>query len=330
MPAATTAFAFGPVPSRRLGQSLGVNQIPVKACSYACVYCQVGRTTHLTAARRVFYDPEDVVEEVRGRIQQAREAGERIDYVTVVPDGEPTLDRNLEREIALLKDLGLPVGIITNASLVWREDVRAALGRADWVSLKVDAVTPAVWRRINRPHRSLRLPAILDGLRRFAGTFPGILVTETMLVRGLNDLEEEAAALAGFLGEIHPRTAYLSVPTRPPALKTARGPETAAFNRVYQRLAERLPHVECLIGYEGNAFAFTGDAARDLLGVTAVHPMRREAVQALLHRAQAPWAVVEGLLARGELVETPYGGHLYYVRRLPELGGVDIPLTQGR
>lgn len=165
-------FSFGPVPSRRLGRSVGINHIPAKTCSYACMYCQVGRTTAMQIERRPFFSPEAIVEDVRNRVKQARQENAAIDYLTFVPDGEPTLDLNLGLEIRLLRPLGIPIGVISNSSLIWRDDVRSELANADWVSLKVDAVWEPAWRRINRPHRALSLPAILDGALAFAKTFP--------------------------------------------------------------------------------------------------------------------------------------------------------------
>jgi len=124
-------IAFGPVPSRRLGRSLGVNNIPPKVCTYSCVYCQVGRTIRMQVERRVFYGPEEILQAARDKVERARESGEPIDYLTFVPDGEPTLDVNLGREIELLRSLGIKIAVITNASLIWREDVREALMKAD-------------------------------------------------------------------------------------------------------------------------------------------------------------------------------------------------------
>lgn len=312
------AYAYGPVPSRRLGKSLGINNIPVKVCTYSCVYCQVGRTTKKPIDRGVFYEPGAIYREVQQKVGKAREAGERMDYLAFVPDGEPTLDARLAEEITLVQSLGIPVGVITNSSLLWRADVREALKLADWVSLKVDAVRETTWRRINRPHPALKLSAILEGMLEFAGIFRGKLVSETMLVRGVNDHEDEAREMADFLGRLRPGTAYLSRPTRPPARQGVRGPDEAAFNRVYQVLAEKVPRLETLIGYEGDAFALTGDLEQDLLGITAVHPMRKEAVDRYLERAGETWAVVERLVAQGDLAETTYDGHRFYLRRFNE------------
>ena len=308
--------AFGPVPSRRLGRSLGINNIPPKVCTYSCVYCQVGRTTERRVERRRFYDPEEIVRDVRDKVEKARAAGESIDYLTFVPDGEPTLDVHLGREIEMLRPLGIPIAVITNASLVWREDVRADLMKADWVSLKVDAVQNEIWRRIDRPRRSVQLTAILDGTLEFAGAYAGRLVTETMLVEGVNDGEGCIREVARFLARLRPAIAYLGIPTRPPAETWVYAPGEAAINLIYQVLTDQLERVEYLIGYEGNAFAFTGNAEQDLLSITAVHPMREDAVHEFLLRAEADWSMVYRLIARDQLVETAYRGHKFYVRRL--------------
>lgn len=315
-------IAFGPVPSRRLGRSLGINNIPPKICSYACVYCQLGRTLKMISNRRAFYDPGEIRRAVQERVERTRAAGESIEYLTFVPDGEPTLDRHLGTEIEALKAVGLPVAVITNASLIWRRDVRDHLMGADWVSLKVDAVRDAVWRRINRPHGSLRLADVLRGALRFAREYRGRLVTETMLVAGVNDDEEKVGGVADFLALLKPAAAYLSIPTRPPAEVWVRPPGEPALNRAYHRLREKGLNVEYLIGYESNAFAFTGDVAEDLLSITAVHPMRRDAVGDFLGRAGADWTVVHRLVEEGELVETEYGDHLFYVRKLRMQDGV--------
>ena len=309
-------IAFGPVPSRRLGRSLGVNTIPPKICTYSCAYCQLGRTLKLQARRQAFYKPEAVVAAVQDKVTKARHAGETIDYLTFVPDGEPTLDINLGSEVELLKDLNLPIAVITNASLIWRQDVRAHLLNADWVSLKVDAIQEATWRRINNPHKSLELAAIMEGVLQFAKTYEGTLVTETMLVAGVNDGEDQLAELADYLARLQPGVAYLSIPTRPPAKTWVRAPGEQVLNRAYQRLRERVDRVEYLIGYEGNAFAFTGDVEQDLLSITAVHPMRQDAVNDYLTRAGGNWAVVEHLLEDGQLIETAYGNHRFYLRKL--------------
>jgi len=314
-------LTFGPVPSRRLGRSLGINNIPPKACSYSCVYCQVGPTRTTEIIPREFYTPDQIYQAVEKHLVQTREKGDRVDYLTFVPDGEPTLDSRLSESIERLRPLGIPVAIISNASLIWHEEVRESLMKADWVSLKVDAIDETLWRRINRPHPSLDHQAILDGVSAFTDDFRGTLATESMIVKGLNDNDQTAKDLADFLGKLGPDIAYLSVPTRPPAEKSVHAPDEVTLNRVYQIISQKVNNLELLTGYEGNAFAFTGDVAEDLLSITSVHPMREEAVRKLLDKAGAHWNVVEQLIADEQLKLTEYEGRKFYVRCIPDKSG---------
>ena len=307
-------IAFGPVPSRRLGRSLGINNIPPKVCTYSCVYCQVGRTHTFQVERCPFYEPEDIVKSVRKQVKKAIKKSEPIDYLTFVSDGEPTLDVNLGTEIDLLKSLGIKIGIITNASLIFREDVRTDLMKADWVSLKFDSILKAGWRKINRPHRELELGLILDGMLDFSKIFIGELVTETMLVQGIGIDADILKEMADFLARLNPAKAYLAIPTRPPAENWVRPPAPENINVAFQVFNENLDQVEYLIGYEGNAFAFTGNLEEDLLNITSVHPMRESAVGEFLKKAGADWSVVHQLIAQSKLVETEYAGQKFYLR----------------
>ena len=315
-------ITYGPVPSRRLGRSLGVNNIPPKTCSYSCVYCQVGKTMKMRVERKHFYEPEVIANSVNNKLKQAREKGEPIDYLAFVPDGEPTLDTNLGQEIGLLRGFDIKIAVITNASLMWREDVRQDLQMADWVSLKIDAVTTDTWRQIDRPHKLLNLDKILDGILEFRRIFKGELVTESMLIGDINDTRRELERIAEFIAELNPDRSYLGIPTRPPAKKNINAASEKNINLAYQIFAGRLSNVEYLIGYEGNAFAFTGDIENDLLGITSVHPMREEAVIEFVKKADANWDVVKELIKNGKLIETEYKGRKYYLRKLSQNGGV--------
>jgi wyosine [tRNA(Phe)-imidazoG37] synthetase (radical SAM superfamily) len=144
----------------------------------------------MRSERGSFYGPEEILEAVEAKIAKAEEVNESIDYLTFVPDGEPTIDINLGRAVDLPKTCGFKIAVITNSSLIWREDVRDELSKADWVSLKLDSLRDDVWRRCNRPHRALRLKAILEGMLAFAKMYEGTLTTETMLVKDPNDGEE--------------------------------------------------------------------------------------------------------------------------------------------
>jgi wyosine [tRNA(Phe)-imidazoG37] synthetase (radical SAM superfamily) len=307
-------IAFGPVPSRRLGRSLGINNIPPKHCSYSCIYCQVGPTKMTEIAPRAFYSPEEIRRQVGVRLADLRERGERVDYLTFVPDGEPTLDCQLSEAIDALRGLGLPIAVISNASLIGRTAVRAALARADWVSVKIDCIDESGWRHINRPHPELRLADILSGIRAFAGTFRGTLVSETMLIDGINDSEETIEALARFLTEAGIARAYLAIPHRPPAVSGVHGPDEAVVTRAHACLEARCIKVALLSSYEGEDFALSGDFRRDLLAITAVHPLRESAVRALAEKAHVDLSMLARLLDSGQLRRVVYAGEPFYIR----------------
>ena len=205
---------FGPVPSRRLGSSLGINNIPPKVCTYSCIYCQAGKTLTLQNERQTFYDPDELASEVKERVNELRKRDTKIDYLSFVPDGEPTLDSNLGNIIERIKPLNIKIAVITNGSLINLNDVREELLKADLVSLKVDAATRKTWLRTDRPHKSLDQKAILDGMLEFIAVFKGVIITETMLCKGMNDTEKEMRKIADFLRFLKPAKSF---PNRRPS-----------------------------------------------------------------------------------------------------------------
>jgi len=311
-------LTFGPVPSRRLGQSLGINNIPPKICTYSCVYCQVGRTLNMQINREEFYTVNEIVQSVEKHIKAAQKRGEHIDYLTFVPDGEPTLDCNIGKEIELLKPLGINIAVITNATLLWREDVRSGVSQADWVSVKVDAVSSDIWRKVDRPHRTLQLDKILEGISKFSNSFSGELVTETMLINDINDKTGEFKKIAHFISELKPFKSYLSIPTRPPAEKRVNSASELSITMAYQIFRDHGMDTEYLIGYEGNAFAFTGNVEEDILSIASVHPIREEGVNELLTKAHADWSQIKKLIHEDKLIEVDYQGKKFYMRKLAD------------
>lgn len=309
-------IVFGPVPSRRLGKSLGINNIPPKICSYSCVYCQLGRTLDIRSERMEFYNPQDIYREVSDQTARAGARREAIDYLAFVPDGEPTMDINLGRSIEMLKPLGIKIAVISNASFIWDKDVREALHKADMVSLKVDAVSESMWHKINRPHKNLKLNKILQGISEFSDNFKGKLITETMLLKGTDYSVRDIENIADYIAGLMPEKSYLSVPIRPPAEKWALPAPEEMINRAYQIFNNKPIRTEYLIGYEGNAFAFTGNTEQDLLSITSVHPMRRDAVCEFLQKAGRGWEVIEKLIAEDKLKEAEYGKNKFYIRKI--------------
>ena len=311
-------IVYGPVPSRRLGQSLGINHIPPKVCSYSCCYCQLGRTDKMQIERQEFYSPQTICSEVEQKLQQLRQSGQRVDYLTFVPDGEPTLDLNLGKEISMLKQFRKKIAVITNASLLWREDVRRDLAEADWVSVKIDAVDAEIWRLVDRPHGALDLSTILAGVADFARQYKGKLVTETMLVDGLNDSAEALEKLAEVLAQVRPEIAYLLVPTRPPAESNVRRPSQDRLLEAARAIRRAAGvKVEWITGDEQeDGFFSTGNIVEDLLSITAVHPLRSEIVDEMMKNRPNGETLVDELVKQGLLLEFWYEGKKFFRKKM--------------
>jgi len=314
-------IVFGPVPSRRLGQSLGINNIPPKHCSYSCIYCQLGRTDNMRMERAEFYRPGDIIKTAKDKMDQLKRAGERVDYITFVADGEPTLDKNLGREIELLQSLGTKTAVISNASLIWMDDVKKDLGKADWVSLKVDTVDRNIWRTVDRPHGRLDICRILEGIKDFAVDYKGTLVTETMLVKGLNDSLESISKTADYLADVRPRRVYLLVPSRPPTEGWVKRPGMNSMKQIFAIMSERVgPVVEIIGEDEGDSFFFTDDIVKDILSITSVHPIREDVIDKLLTDRNCSWDAIETLVGQGVLERFDYENKRFYVRKVGERG----------
>jgi wyosine [tRNA(Phe)-imidazoG37] synthetase (radical SAM superfamily) len=270
----------------------------------------------MTIARKSFYKPENIFKQVKKKVHEALSRDECIDYLTFVSDGEPTLDINLGRELSLLKQIGIPRAVITNASLIWQEEVKEDLLEADFVSLKVDSISEDLWRRINRPHKDLTLNTILEGITEFVKEFKGTVVSETMLIDGIS-YGDEFETVTDFLKHLKRLDkAYVAIPTRPPTERWVKPAKEETINAAFQIFSKKLGanRVEYLIGYEGNAFVSTGKVIEDLLSITAVHPMRRESVKQFLRKANSDWNVIEKLLREEKLVMLEYEGNVYYMR----------------
>jgi wyosine [tRNA(Phe)-imidazoG37] synthetase (radical SAM superfamily) len=308
------SLTFGPVPSRRLGRSLGINTIPPKRCTYACVYCQLGRTPNLRLDRHEIFPTDRIVDAVAERLDACARAGERVDALTVVPDGEPTLDLRLGQLLAALHRFELPVAVITNGSLLCRSDVRDALTHADWVSVKVDAARETEWRRVNRPHGRLGFTDVLGGACAFAESRRGTLVTETMLVAGVNDELGHLRELALVLQTLEPDIAFVAVPTRPPAEPWVEPPSTDRMVTAWAMLRERLPRVELLTDTVYDPPARTGELEEDVLAITAVHPLDEHQLAVLSGGSGNGLEVAEQLVADGWLERTEWRGRRFYTR----------------
>lgn len=309
---------YGPVPSRRLGRSLGINNIPYKVCSYNCIYCQIGEVPGQTAKLKSFYNTNEVIQAVEEKLNSLPKS-EKPDYLSLVPDGEPTLDMNLGLLIDGLKQFSIPIAVISNASMLKESSVFNALLKANYVSLKIDSVTESIWKKINRPHIDLDFNEILDSITRFAKLYKNYLVTETMFIKDYNDSEHEIASIAKFIKGLNVKVACLAVPTRPGACKNIEPADEDTLTKAYGIFSDNGVKSEFLTGYEGNEFSSTGNFESDIMSITAVHPMREDAVLKLLHSCNSTKEEVDRLLDAGKIKLTQYRGHNFYSRKFNKL-----------
>jgi len=302
---------FGPVPSRRLGRSLGVDLLPRKTCAYDCIYCQLGRTSAHTAERAPGPPPEEVVEEVRRRLAE----GAAPDYVTISGSGEPALYARLGELIDGLKPLGVPVAVLTGGSLLWRPEVAADLARADLVSPTLCAGSAEVWARVNRPAPDgPDFARMVEGLVAFRAAFAGKLWLEVMLVAGLNDSAEEVRAIAAVAARIRPDRVQLNTAVRPPAESWVR-PVPAARLEALARLFD--PPAEVIAEFPAPAAraAPPGAAAgpAEVLEMLRRHPSTAEDVAAGLGISGAEAGRhLEALRATGRARSVERGGRVYW------------------
>jgi wyosine [tRNA(Phe)-imidazoG37] synthetase (radical SAM superfamily) len=230
-------YIFGPVPSRRLGRSLGVDLIPYKTCTFDCIYCDVGRTTRKTTSRQSYVPPE----EIQGELEFSLSVLEKKpDYITISGSGEPTLNTNIGEIIRKIKDItSTPVAVLTNSSLLSFSEVRRDLLEADLILPSIDAVTPAFFEYINRPHQSLKIEEIISGLIQFRNQYRGQIWLEVVFCRGINDDKEEIERLKGVIERIQPDRVQLNTPVRPPAEEFAYPLTTTQLEEIRKKLGDK-------------------------------------------------------------------------------------------
>jgi wyosine [tRNA(Phe)-imidazoG37] synthetase (radical SAM superfamily) len=277
-------YVYGPVPSRRLGQSLGIDTIPLKTCNWNCVYCQLGRTQPVIYQRADYFPPADILAEVQQAIE-AHQPGE-IDWVTFVGSGEPTLDANIGWLIRQTKTLtDRPVAVITNGSLLHDPQVRYELAAADAVLPTLDAGTSTLYRRINRPHPSVTFRRLVTGLIALRRKYSGRLWVEVMLVRGLNDTEEALQDIASILRRVEPDEIHISLPTRPPAETWVQPADEEGVIRALAILG-KVAHV---LHPAAGRFDLSGheNLTDAVISIITRHPMRQEELERTLEQVAA-------------------------------------------
>jgi wyosine [tRNA(Phe)-imidazoG37] synthetase (radical SAM superfamily) len=268
-------YVFGPVPSRRLGKSLGIDPIPLKTCNWNCVYCQLGRTRPLTNIRRDYIPRRAILDEVKSALS-AHKPGE-IDWITFVGSGEPTLHGGLGWLIRRVKALSnIPVAVITNGALLYLAEIRGELAAADAVLPSLDAGRPELYRKINRPWPKLTFELLLEGLITFKKEYQGKLWIEVMLIKGVNDTEVELTHIAKALDKIQPDEIHLLQPTRPPVETWVKPPDIQSLLRAQAILGTKS---RIMLPTNGT-FELSGNEPllEAIISIITRHPMREEEI----------------------------------------------------
>jgi len=290
---------FGPVPSRRLGQSLGIDPVPLKTCNWNCVYCQLGRSIPLTNKRREYLPREEIIGEVEQALK-THTPGE-IDWVTFVGSGETTLHAGLGwliRQVKALTDF--PVAVITNGSLLYLPEMRQELCLADAVLPSLDAGNARLYRMINRPHPEISFERLTDGMAALRKEYQGKLWVEVMLVRGINDTEEALKEIAERLKDIQPDEVHILQPDRPPAEPWVQPADEEGLLRAHAILGD----VARVIHATSGSFDLSGaETLLDaVIGIIPRHPMREdELIKTLAHASPGEvYATLEELEESGK------------------------------
>lgn len=259
-------YIYGPVPSRRMGKSLGISPIPEKTCNYSCVYCQLGRTNHLANTREEFFPLSEILEELNDYSTK----GQEFDVISIVGEGEPTLYSRLGELIQGIKDmLDKPVAVITNGALLYDKNLREELMSADMVLPSVDAYNESIYKKIDRPYGKLHFNEVSAGLIEFSKEYRGQLYLEIMLVEGINSSDEDIQGFKEYLKEINYDKLYINTPVRPPAESNVKA---VGHDRISHAVKE-LNGISIDMLASGSFYSDTLDTYDAVLSISSRHPL---------------------------------------------------------
>ncbi len=305
---------FGPVPSWRLGQSLGIDPVPLKTCNWNCVYCQLGRTQPVTMRRAKYVAEHAIIEDVKAALESSDARG--IDWVTFVGSGETLLHAKIGwmlKEVKALTDV--PVAVITNGSLLCQPHVRWELAAADAVLPSLDAGSEELYRRINRPHRQATFQRHIEGLMAFRDEYAGKLWVEVMLVRGINDGDHELTDTASQMTRLHPDEIHLNSPKRSPVEPWVEGVDTSAFD-LARKIFDSIAPVK-VVHSNGAEVSLAPDSppVEAVAEIVTRHPLSQaELERALAQREPGRVREIVAQLKKSDQVrEVTRGGKHYWV-----------------
>lgn len=307
-------YVFGPVPSRRLGLSLGCDLAPRKVCSYDCVYCQVGRTDRLTTERASFVPVAELLSEIAAKLK----AGPRPDFITLSGSGEPTLNTALAEIIAGIRKItDVRIAVLTNGSMLSLPEVRAACAGADVVLPTFDAADEQTFRAIHRPAEGVTLEGLTQGLVAFRREFKGQIWLEVFLIAGVNSDEEHTRKLAGLIARINPDRVQLNTAVRPTADAGVRAMTEEELTAVARMLG---PKAEVIADFKRPKAQGGGVKEADVLDMVRRRPVTAQDIASGLGiTAEEARRCVEALLASGRIRREARGTREYY--RAPEESG---------
>jgi len=266
-------YVYGPVPSRRLGRSLGIDPLPLKTCNYQCIYCQLGKTTNFTNERRNYYPKDEILVEIEEAIKQNKD---NFDYITFVGSGEPTLYKDLEELILKAKTFSnKPICVITNGALLHNEEVIKALLHSDIVLPSLDAGDERSFIKINRPHPDIDFESVIQGFIDFRSLFKGKFWIEIMIMKAINDSKKELLKIKEKIDLIKPDKIDINIPIRPPLEKWVKIPDKSIFvllDEIFGSYSDiSLPEI-------GNFYLYSQDFEKELLNIIKRHPMRQNQI----------------------------------------------------
>jgi wyosine [tRNA(Phe)-imidazoG37] synthetase (radical SAM superfamily) len=298
---------FGPVLSRRLGFSLGVDLVPFKTCSLDCIYCQAGKTTHKTIERKSYVSLESVMPELKDALKQSQ----KIDYITLSGSGEPTLNLDLGRIITAIKKItDIPVAVLTNGTLLHLESVRDELMAADLVVPSLDAVSQEIFCEINKPHPHINVSQMIAGLKSLREAFSGDIWLEIMLVKGLNDFPEEIKKLKDVISSIEFEKVQLNTTVRPAADKVIEPVTNEELASIKELLGERC---EVIAGFRENQHTIDTNIPEKIISIISRRPLNlSEISDSLGIPKERTTKHVYLLEQQGRIESLTYGSESYY------------------
>ncbi len=298
---------FGPVLSRRLGFSLGVDLVPFKTCSLDCIYCQAGKTTHKTIERKSYVSLESVIPELKDALKQSQ----KIDYITLSGSGEPTLNLDLGRIITAIKKItDIPVAVLTNGTLLHLESVRDELMAADLVVPSLDAVSQEIFCEINKPHPHINVSQMISGLKSLREAFSGDIWLEIMLVKGLNDFPEEIKKLKDVISSIEFEKVQLNTTVRPAADKVIEPVTNEELESIKELLGERC---EVIAGFRENQHTIDTNIPEKIISIISRRPLNlSEISDSLGIPKERTTKHVYLLEQQGRIESITYGSESYY------------------